>query len=59
YIMIDRRITITDSSMSYTELDKINSLEAKKSKMFFDINNGQLLCRSCHAKEHRKEDCRR
>lgn len=36
--MIDRRITITDSSMSYTELDKINSLEAKKSKMFFDIN---------------------
>jgi len=28
-------------------------------KMFFDINNGQLLCRSCHAKEYRKEDCRR
>lgn len=28
-------------------------------KMFFDVNNGVLLCRRCHAKEHRKNNCRR
>lgn len=27
-----------------------------KDKMFFDTNNGQTLCRSCHAKKHRKDN---